>query len=45
MKLLLSTLYGAFDVEREGDANEVHEQFAFTMSPAGLKVRLQRRAG
>jgi cytochrome P450/nitrite reductase/ring-hydroxylating ferredoxin subunit len=44
MKLLLSTLYGAFDVEREGDAREVREQFAFTMSPVGLKVRLHRRA-
>ena len=43
MKLLLSTLYGAFNVEREGDAKEVTEQFAFTMSPAGLKVRLHRR--
>jgi cytochrome P450 len=43
MKLLLSTLYGAFDVERDGDSREVREQFAFTMSPAGLKVRLRRR--
>ena len=44
MRLLLSTLYGAFDVEREGDGKEVHERFAFTMSPVGLKVRLHRRA-
>jgi cytochrome P450/nitrite reductase/ring-hydroxylating ferredoxin subunit len=43
MKLLLSTLYGAFEVEREGDGKEVREQFAFTMSPVGLKVRLHRR--
>ncbi len=44
MKLLLATLYGAFDVERDGDGKDVREQFAFTMSPAGLKVRLHRRA-
>jgi len=45
MKLLLATLYGAFDVERDGDTRDVREQFAFTMSPVGLKVRLHRRAG
>ena len=45
MKLLLATLYGAFEVDRDGDAKDVSEQFAFTMSPAGLKVRLRRRAG
>ncbi len=44
MKVLLSTLYGAFDVERDGDGKDVREQFAFTMSPVGLKVRLHRRA-
>jgi cytochrome P450 len=44
MKLLLASLYGAFEVERDGDTKDVSEQFAFTMSPAGLKVRLRRRA-
>jgi len=43
MKVLLATLYGAFEVEREGNSKDVTEQFAFTMSPAGLKVRLRRR--
>jgi cytochrome P450 len=43
MKLLLSMLYKNFDVERVGKEEEVREQFAFTMSPVGLKVRLHRR--
>ena len=43
MKLLLSMLYRNFDVERVGEAEDVREHFAFTMSPAGLKVRLRRR--
>jgi cytochrome P450/nitrite reductase/ring-hydroxylating ferredoxin subunit len=43
MKLLLSMLYKNFNVERAGEAEEVRERFAFTMSPAGLKVRLRRR--
>jgi cytochrome P450/nitrite reductase/ring-hydroxylating ferredoxin subunit len=44
MKLLLSMLYKNFEVERVGEAEEVREQFAFTMSPAGLKVCLRRRS-
>lgn len=43
MKLLLSMLYRNFDVERVGGAAEVRENFAFAMSPRGLKVRLRRR--
>jgi cytochrome P450/nitrite reductase/ring-hydroxylating ferredoxin subunit len=43
MKLLLSMLYKNFEVERVGNAEEVQERFAFTMSPSGLKVRLRRR--
>ncbi len=43
MKLLLSMLYKNFEVERVGNAEEVREQFAFTMSPVGLKVRLRGR--
>lgn len=43
MKLLLSMLYKNFEVERVGKAEEVRERFAFTMSPADLKVRLRRR--
>jgi len=44
MKLLLSMLYKNFDVERVGKTEEVREQFAFTMSPVGLKVRLHHRS-
>ena len=44
MKLLLSMLYKNFDVERVGMASGVREQFAFAMSPVGVKVRLRRRS-
>jgi cytochrome P450 len=44
MKLLLSMLYKNFDVERVGRPEGVREEFAFTMLPAGLKVRLRRRS-
>jgi cytochrome P450 len=44
MKLLLSMLYKNFDVERVGGEEGVRENFAFTMSPVGLKVRLRRRS-
>jgi cytochrome P450 len=43
MKTLLSMLYKSFDVERVGDSKEVTELFGFTMSPAGLRVRLKSR--
>ncbi|MGH6795515.1 MAG: cytochrome P450, partial [Methylocella sp.] len=44
MKLLLSMLYRNFDVERLGAAKGILEDFAITMSPIGLKVRLRRRS-
>lgn len=44
MKLLLSMLYRNFNVERVGGAEGVRENFAFTMSPVGLKVRLRRHS-
>ncbi len=44
MKSLLSMMYKSFDVERAGRAEDVTELFGFTMSPAGLKVRLRPRA-
>ena len=44
MKLLLSMLYRNFSVERVGEAEGVRENFAFTLSPVGLKVRLRRRS-
>ena len=43
MKVLLAMLYHSFEVERIGSAAAVTEQFAFTMSPTGLKVRLIAR--
>ena len=43
MKLLLSMLYKNFNVERAGEAEEVRERFAFSMSPVDLKVRLHCR--
>ena len=45
MKAVLSTLYKAFDVERVGRAEDVTELYGFTMSPAGLRVRLRPAAG
>jgi cytochrome P450 len=43
MNALLSMLYKAFDVERVGDSQTVSERFGFTMSPAGLNVRMHPR--
>jgi hypothetical protein len=43
MKTLLSMMYKSFDVERAGRAEDVTETFGFTLSPAGLKVRLRLR--
>jgi hypothetical protein len=43
MKLVLAMLFGDFDVERAGDADDVTEIFAFTMAPIGMRVRLRRR--
>jgi cytochrome P450/nitrite reductase/ring-hydroxylating ferredoxin subunit len=43
-KLLVSMLYKNFEVERVGTANAVREKFAFSMTPAGLAIRLRRRA-
>jgi cytochrome P450 len=45
MKAVLAMLYGAFDVERAAGGPAVREEFAFTMHPVGLRVRLRRRAG
>ena len=43
MKVVLALLYKSFAVTREGHSADVHERFAFTMSPEGLRVRLRRR--
>jgi cytochrome P450 len=39
-KVVPATLYKNFHAERAGSADGVREQFAFTMSPVGLRVRL-----
>jgi len=44
MRVVLATLVRNFDVERVGEAGDVREHFAFTMSPRGLQVRLRDRA-
>jgi len=43
MKMVLAMLYGTFDVERVSDTRDVREHFAFTMSPATVRVRLRSR--
>ena len=43
MRTLLSMLYKNFEIERIGARGGVSEEFGFTMSPAGLRVRLRRR--
>ena len=43
MKTLVSMLYKNFEIERIGARGSVSEEFGFTMSPAGLRVRLRRR--
>ncbi|MGO9421668.1 cytochrome P450 [Roseiarcus sp.] len=43
IKNLLSMLYKNFTVQRVGRSSDVTERFGFTMSPAGLKVRLTSR--
>jgi hypothetical protein len=43
MKVVLSMLFAAFEVERVGDPRSVEEEFAFTMSPRGVRVRLRAR--
>ena len=40
---LLSMLYKNFEIDRVGDSRAVQEEFGFTMSPVGLKVRMRRR--
>ena len=43
IRLVLLLLYRAFDVERVGTRDEVHERYGFTMEPTGLRVRLRPR--
>ena len=43
MNTVLSMLYKNFEIERVGARDDVSEEFGFTMSPLGLKVRMRRR--
>jgi cytochrome P450/nitrite reductase/ring-hydroxylating ferredoxin subunit len=43
MKLVLATIYQSFDFERVGRASDVREEMSFTMTPAGLQVKLKPR--
>jgi cytochrome P450/nitrite reductase/ring-hydroxylating ferredoxin subunit len=43
MRVVLTSLYRSFDVERVGKTSDVKEVTAFTMMPVGLRVRLRRR--
>lgn len=44
MRVVLSTLYRSFEIERVGRSEEVSELSSFTMMPRGLRVRLRRRS-
>jgi cytochrome P450/nitrite reductase/ring-hydroxylating ferredoxin subunit len=43
MRVVLAAVYKSFDIERVGASSDVREEAAFTMAPAGLRVRLRRR--
>jgi len=43
MKIVLATLYGAFEIERRGASDAVKERFTFTMNPVGLEVSVRHR--
>jgi cytochrome P450/nitrite reductase/ring-hydroxylating ferredoxin subunit len=43
MRVVLASVYSAFDVERVGPASDVREMLNFTMTPVGVRVRLRRR--
>ncbi len=43
MRIVLAAVYKSFDVVRVGASADVREVAAFTMAPAGLRVRLRRR--
>lgn len=43
MRVALAMLYGNFDVQRVGRAEQVDERFAFIVEPTRLRVKLQPR--
>lgn len=44
MRVVLALLFKSFDVKRVGRAEDVRENFQFTMGPDGLRVRFEPRA-
>ncbi|HET9624590.1 MAG TPA: cytochrome P450 [Kofleriaceae bacterium] len=44
IRVLASTIFSSFELERVGSADDVRELFAVTLAPQGLKVRVHRRA-
>ena len=44
IRLVLSTLYRNFNVQRVGASESVSEASGFTMMPRGVRVRLEPRA-
>jgi cytochrome P450/nitrite reductase/ring-hydroxylating ferredoxin subunit len=43
MRVVLASVYSAFDVERVGQRHDVKEALSFTMTPVGIRLRLKRR--
>ena len=43
IRVLAASLYRNFEVERVGKPSDVTEEFAFTLFPKNLRVRLRRR--
>jgi hypothetical protein len=44
MRVVLATLLGNFDLERDGQTSSVRERFSMTMLPEDFRVRLKPRA-
>lgn len=45
IRVVLATLLRSFELERVGRAEDVGEEFDFTLTPTNLRVRLHRRRG
>jgi cytochrome P450 len=43
IRVVLATLVRSFELERVGQAQDVGEEFGFTLTPTGLRMRLRRR--
>jgi cytochrome P450/nitrite reductase/ring-hydroxylating ferredoxin subunit len=45
IRVVLATLLRSFDIERVGRREDVGEEFGFTLTPTGLRMRLRPRSG